>query len=257
MRVRQRSRVALLARYDQFALPGGEHRRRRLKFGDDAAQMKILLFGASGMIGQGVLRECLLAPDVEQVTVVGRSSLGITDPKLREVIHADFTDFTPIEKELACDACFFCLGVSSAGMTEAEYTRVTHDYTLAAARSIVRISPGCTFIYVSGSGTDSSEKSRGMWARVKGKTENALLALPFRAAYMFRPGGIQPMHGATSKTRSYRIAYIIAWPLLPLLKAFGAITTTERMGLAMLNAARRGAPSKIIGTKDINALARA
>jgi uncharacterized protein YbjT (DUF2867 family) len=218
--------------------------------------MKIVLFGASGMIGQGVLRECLRAADVERVVVVGRKPLGIKHDKLHEVIHQDFTDFTAIESELMCDACLFCLGVSSAGMTEAEYTRVTHDYTLAAARSVLRASPRSIFIYVSGAGTDSSEKSRGMWARVKGKTENALLELPFKAAYMFRPGGIQPMHGATSKTRSYRIAYLVAWPLLPVLKLFGAITTTERMGLAMLNAVRRGAPGPIISTNQINQLSR-
>ena len=209
------------------------------------------------MIGQGVLRECLLAPDVDRVTVVGRASIGVTHDKLREVIHADFTDFSPIEAELACDACLFCLGVSSAGMSEVEYTRVTYDYTLAAATAILRVSPGSTFIYVSGAGSDSTEQRRGMWARVKGKTENALLALPFKAAYMFRPGGIQPMHGAKSKTRSYRIAYTVAWPLLPVLKALGAITTTERMGLAMLNAVRHGAPNKLLGNRDINLLARA
>jgi uncharacterized protein YbjT (DUF2867 family) len=218
--------------------------------------MKIVLFGASGMIGQGVLRECLRASDVERVVIVGRKPLGIAHDKIREVTHADFTDFTAIESDLACDACLFCLGVSSAGMSEAEYTRVTHDFTIAAARSVLRASPNSIFIYVSGSGTDSTEKSRGMWARVKGKTENALLAMPFKASYMFRPGGIQPMHGATSKTRSYRIAYIVAWPLLPLLKVFGAITTTERMGLAMLNAVRRGAPKPIVGTGEINRLAR-
>jgi uncharacterized protein YbjT (DUF2867 family) len=218
--------------------------------------MNIVLFGASGMIGQGVLRECLRAPDVERVVIVGRASLGITDAKIREIVHADFADFTAIEAELACDACLFCLGVSSAGMTEAEYTRVTHDFTIAAARSILRVSPHSTFIYVSGAGSDPTENSRGMWARVKGKTENALRAMPFKATYMFRPGGIQPLHGATSKTRRYRIAYLVAWPLLPVLKLFGVITTTERMGLAMLNAVRHGAASKLIGTREINRLAR-
>jgi uncharacterized protein YbjT (DUF2867 family) len=218
--------------------------------------MNIVLFGASGMIGQGVLRECLRAADVERIVVVGRAPLGITHDKVREISHADFTDFTAIEADLKCDACFFCLGVSSAGMTEAEYTHVTHDFTLAAARSVLRASPRSIFIYVSGAGTDSTEKSRGMWARVKGKTENALLDMPFKAAYMFRPGGIQPMHGATSKTRSYRLAYLAAWPLLPVLKVFGAITTTERMGLAMLNAVRRGAPDPIVSTTHINQLSR-
>ncbi len=218
--------------------------------------MKILLFGASGMVGQGVLRECLLAPDVESVVVVGRSALGLEDPKLREIIHADFTDFTPVAAQLAgFDACFFCLGVSSSGMSEADYTRVTYDFTLAAARAMV--SPALVFTYVSGAGTD--EHGRSMWARVKSRTENALLAMPFKAAYMFRPAGIQPMHGIKSKTRSYRVAYTIAWPVLPLLRVLlpGAMTTTERMGLAMLAAARTGAPKPILESRDINQLARA
>jgi uncharacterized protein YbjT (DUF2867 family) len=220
------------------------------------AEMKIILIGGSGMVGQGVLRECLAAGDVEQVLAIGRSPLGVTHAKLVELVHADFTNFTPVADRLAgYDACLFCLGVSSAGMTEAGYTRVTFDYTLALARVLAPVSPAMTFIYVSGAGTRTDERG-SMWARVKGKTENALLALPFEAAYMFRPGGIQPMHGIKSKTRSYRIAYVIAWPLLPLLKVFGAITTTERVGLAMLEAVRHGAPKPVLSTGAINQLAR-
>ena len=216
--------------------------------------MKVILFGASGMVGQGVLRECLRAADVERVTVVGRTSIGAVDPKLVEVIHVDFTDFTPVAAQLAGhDACLFCLGVSSAGMTEADYKRVTYDYTLAAAKVVV--APTLVFIYVSGAGTKAT--GRSMWARVKGETENALLAMPFKAAYMFRPAGIQPMHGVKSKTRSYRIGYMIAWPLLPLLRVLlpSAMTTTERVGLAMLDAVRSGAPS-IVTSRDINRLAK-
>jgi uncharacterized protein YbjT (DUF2867 family) len=216
--------------------------------------MKVLLFGASGMVGQGVLRECLRASDVERVTVVGRSSIGMTDPKLVEVIHRDFTDFAPVASQLAGhDACLFCLGVSSGGMTEADYKRVTYDYTLAAAKLLV--APNLVFIYVSGAGTKAT--GRSMWARIKGETENALLAMPFKAAHMFRPGGIQPMHGIKSKTRSYRISYMIAWPMLPLLRVLlpSAMTTTERVGLAMLNAVRSGAPS-IVTSRDINRLAK-
>jgi uncharacterized protein YbjT (DUF2867 family) len=217
--------------------------------------MKVIIFGATGMIGQGVLRECVLAGDVSEVLVVGRSPLVKIEGKVRELVHADFTDFTPVTQELSgYDACFFCLGVSSAGMSEAEYTRITYDYTLAAATVIARVSPASTFIYVSGAGTRSDENG-SLWARVKGRTENALLALPFKA-FMFRPGGIQPRHGATSKTRSYRIAYVVATPFMPLLKAVGAITTTERVGLAMLQVARHGSPDKLIGTKQINALAK-
>ncbi len=218
--------------------------------------MKVIVFGASGMVGQGVVRECLRAADVEAVVLVGRGSSGIVDPKLRDIVHTDLTDVTAIASQLAgFDACLFCLGITSAGLDEAGYTRVTYDMTMAPARVLAKDNPKLTFIYVSGAGTDSTEKGRSMWARVKGKTENALLAL-FPNAYMFRPGGIQPMHGARSRTRSYRIGYAIAWPLLPLLKLVGAISTTERVGLAMLNVARRGADKKILGNGDINRLAK-
>jgi uncharacterized protein YbjT (DUF2867 family) len=212
------------------------------------------------MIGQGVLRECLLAPDVESVLAIGRTATGVRDAKLREITRADFTDFTPLEGELAGhDACFFCLGVSSAGLSEAEYTRVTYDFTIAAASALVRLNPGMTFVYVSGAGTDSSGSGRVMWARVKGRTENALLALPFKAAYMFRPGLIQPLHGIVSRTRGYRVFYIVARPFLPVLKAIspGSITSTERLGRAMIQAARAGAPKRFLNTRDINALAKA
>jgi uncharacterized protein YbjT (DUF2867 family) len=220
--------------------------------------MKVILFGASGMVGQGVLRECLLAGDVESVLAISRTAIGSRHAKLREIVHADFTDFTPLERELAGhDACFFCLGVSAAGLSEAEYTRVTHGFTLAAATLLARVCPQMTFAYVSGAGTDGSERGRVMWARVKGRTENALLALPFRAAYMFRPGLIRPLHGIVSRTRAYRVFYTLAGPLLPLLKAVSpnSMTTTEQLGRAMLNAARQGAPKRVLETRDINALA--
>ena len=218
--------------------------------------MKVIVFGASGMVGQGVLRECLFAPDVTRVVSVGRSPSGQQHPKLRELLHADFSDFSAIEGELAgFDACFFCTGVSSAGMSEGDYPRGTYESTLAAARTLVRLNPAMTFIYVSGAGTDSTEKGRSMWARVKGRTENALFALPFKAAYMFRPGAIQPLHGIRPKSRVYRFAYTIAGPLLPLGRALfpGAVTTTELVGRAMLNAVRRGAGKKILENRDINA----
>ncbi|WNG41045.1 NAD(P)H-binding protein [Archangium violaceum] len=222
--------------------------------------MKILLFGATGMIGQGVLRECLLDPEVERVLAVGRSETGQRHEKLIELLHRDFTDFSAVEEELSgYDACFFCLGVSSAGMKEQDYRRVTYDYTLAAARTLVRLNPGMTFIYVSGVGTDSTGKGRVMWARVKGETENALFQLPFKAAYMFRPGFIQPMHGVTSKTRLYRVLYGVMGPLSPVLKTLfpGVITTTERVGRAMLRVAKQGTPQRLLENRDINALAAA
>lgn len=217
--------------------------------------MRVLLFGATGMIGQGVLRECLLDPEVSGVLAVGRSATGQRHPKLREIVHADLYDLAPLEAELAgFDACFFCLGVSAAGMQEAEYRRVTYDLTLGAARTLARLNPAMTFIYVSGEGADSSEQGRTMWARVRGKTENDLLRLPFKAAYIFRPALIQPLHGIRSRTRLYRTIYAVTGWLLPLLKrlAPGYVTTTEQLGRAMLGVARRGAPTTILRTGAIN-----
>src|ERR1700682_5320368 len=200
--------------------------------------MKVILFGGTGMVGQGVLRECLLDPDVEKILVIGRSATGQQHAKLREHVLPDPSDISTVEGELGgYDACFFCLGISSAGMTEAEYRRITYDLTLAVARTLVRHNPAMTFIYVSGTGTDSTQQGRSMWARVKGKTENALMKLPFKAAYMFRPAMIRPMHGIVSKTKLYRLLYLLLGALLPLLKALFPkyVTTTERVGRAMLN----------------------
>jgi len=178
-------------------------------------------------VGQGTLRECLLDGDVDAVLSVGRSTTGQTHAKLREITHADFTDLTSIAGELTgYDACFFCLGVSSAGMKEAEYRHVTYDFALAAAQVLAQHNAAMTFVYVSGAGTDSSEKGRTMWARVKGETENALLRLPFKAAYMFRPGAIQPLHGIKSKTRIYRAAYVVMAPLWPVLRAMFPATSS-------------------------------
>jgi uncharacterized protein YbjT (DUF2867 family) len=222
--------------------------------------MNVILFGATGMVGQGVLRECLLDPGVKRVLCIGRSALGRQHPKLRELLHADLFDLAPIEQQLqGYDACFFCLGVSSVGMTEQAYRRVTYDLTLTVAQTLVRLNPAMTFIYVSGAGTDSSERGRNMWARVKGATENALLRLPFKATYLFRPGAILPLHGITSKTRLYRFAYALLRPFWrPLHAVFpNAITTTEQVGRAMLGAARAGAPKAILETADINTLAQA
>ncbi|NMO17215.1 NAD(P)H-binding protein [Pyxidicoccus fallax] len=222
--------------------------------------MKVILFGATGMVGQGVLRECLLDDGVEQVLAIGRSATGQNHAKLREIVHKDLLDYSAIEGELSgYDACFFCLGVSSAGMAEADYTRVTYDLTLAAARVLARLNPGMTFIYVSGVGTDSSEKGRAMWARVKGRTENALLQLPFKAKYMFRPGFIQPMHGIVSKTKLYRVLYAVVGPLYPVWKTLFPkyVTTTEQVGRAMLHVACQGAPKTVLENEDINALAPA
>jgi uncharacterized protein YbjT (DUF2867 family) len=222
--------------------------------------MRVIVFGATGMVGQGVLRECFLDPGVESVLAIGRSASEKQHAKLHDRVLGDLTDLSSVEKELSgYDACFFCLGVSAAGMTEADYRRVTYDLTLSVARVLVKASPQMTFIYVSGTGTDSTGRGRSMWARVKGETENALLGLPFKASYMFRPGFIQPLHGIVSKTKLYRAIYAVMGPLYPLLNALipGYVTTTEQVGRAMLAVARRGAPKAILENRDINALADA
>ena len=219
--------------------------------------VNVLLFGATGMVGQGVLRECLLDPDVASVLCVGRSPTGRTHPKLRELIVADLHDFSGSASDVSgMDACFFCLGVSSAGMSEEAYRRVTYELTLDAANMLVRLNPQMTFVYVSGAGTDSTERGTTMWARVKGATENALMRLPFKAAYMFRPGFIQPMHGVRSKTALYRWIYVFSSPLWSLIRRWAPdrVTTSEQVGHAMLVVAKRGAPSPLLETRDINAL---
>ncbi len=209
------------------------------------------------MVGQGVLRECLLDSGVQQILSIVRTPSGQQNPKLRELVHTDFFDYSALEPELAgFDACFFCLGVSSAGMDETKYTHLTYDLTLAAAAALARVNPNMTFLYVSGAGTDSTEHGRSMWARVKGRTENDLLKLNFRAAYMFRPGVIQPLHGIKSKTRLYQTVYNVLNPIFPLLKSAlpQYVTTTEELGRAMLHVAKQGFPKPILETKDINSL---
>jgi len=219
--------------------------------------MRVILFGATGMVGQGVLRECLIDPEVTGVLSIGRSRTGQQHPKLRELVHKDLYDYSSIEDQIAgFDACLFCLGVSSVGMGEEQYRRITYDLTIAAAGSLSRLNPNMTFIYVSGAGTDSSERGRSRWARVKGQTENALLRMPFRAAYMFRPGIIVPLHGIKSKTRGAQLLYTLAGPILPWLQRRwpAQITTTEKLGRAMLKAAQQGAPKPVLETSDIAAL---
>jgi uncharacterized protein YbjT (DUF2867 family) len=219
--------------------------------------VKVILFGATGMVGQGVLRECLLDPGVERVLAVGRSPTGRRHAKLREVVHGNFTDFSAIESDLTgYDACFFCLGVSSVGMDAERYRHLTYDITMAAATTLAKLNPGMVFTYVTGRGTDSTEQGSLTWARVKGKTENDLLKLPFKAAYMFRPAGIQPLHGIRSKTAWYQAVYVIAAPLLTLLNRIAPkyVTTTEQLGRAMIKVARDGFPKPVLESEDINAV---
>ena len=191
------------------------------------------------------------------MSTVGRTATGIRHEKLHEIVHRDLLNFSAIEGELrGHDACFFCLGVTSVGMTEAEYRRVTYDMTMAAAETLVRLNPGMTFVYVTGAGTDSSEQGRVMWARVKGATENALLRLPFKGAYMFRPAVIQPLHGIRSKTRLYQVFIDVLGPLLSLGRRWlpQYVTTTEQVGKAMIAVARKGGGRGVLESVDINAL---
>ena len=214
--------------------------------------MKVILFGATGMVGQGVLRECLRDDSVEVVLTVGRNSTDIKHPKLRELVFKDMFDFSAVGSDLeGCDACFFCLGVSSAGMSEADYTRLTFDLTMGWAKALAKMNPAMTFVYVSGAGTGS----KAMWAQVKKRTEDALLSL-FPNAYMFRLAMLRPMHGEVSKTRWTRVAYVLFRPLLPLVGAVapGLVISTEELGRAMLRVTREGAPKHVLENRDMVAL---
>jgi uncharacterized protein YbjT (DUF2867 family) len=219
--------------------------------------MKVILFGATGMVGQGVLRECLLDPEVTSVLAVGRSPTGKAHAKLREVLHSNFLDYATIEPQLAgFGACFFCLGVTSVGLTEERYRHLTYDITMAAATTLAKLNPGMTFIYVTGAGTDSTEQGRVMWARVKGKTENDLFKLPFKAAFMFRPAAIQPLHGVRSKTAWVQAVIVMVGPLLTFLNRVAPkyVTTTEQVGRAMIKVARDGFPKRLLESEDINSV---
>ena len=214
--------------------------------------MKVIVFGATGMVGQGVLRECLRDETVDNVLVIGRNSIGQTHPKLRELRRPDMFDFGGVAVELqGYNACFFCLGVSAAGINQTEYTRLTYDLTLGWAKVLARINPAMTFIYVSGAGTGG----KAMWAQVKKRTEDALLAL-FPNAYMFRIGALRAMHGEVSKTRWTRILYAVFRPLWPLVRviASGSIITTEQLGRAMIRVARHGAPTRVLENRDLIAV---
>ncbi len=217
-------------------------------------KLRVIITGTTGMVGKGVLLECLDHPDVAEVLIINRSTAGFNHPKLKEILHSDFYDLSPIEDELkGYNACFFCLGVSAAGMSEEKYTDVTYNLTKHFAETV--INPEMTFIYVSGAGTDSTEKGSMMWARVKGRTENMLLDMPFKQAFMFRPGIILPMRGVKSKTALYNAAYIILRPFFPLIKKLPSATDTIKVGKAMINVALHGSDKTHLENKDINKLA--
>ena len=219
---------------------------------------KVIITGATGMVGKGVLLECLDNETVDEVLVIGRNSLQLEHPKLKELIHQDFTDFANVKDQLiGFDACFFCLGISSQGMKEEDYKRITYDFTLSLAKTLFEINRGVTFNYVSGEGTDSAEKSRMFWARVKGKTENDLLNLGFKKAFMFRPGLIIPLRGIKSRTKSYQFMYDYFMWLVKLVKilAPNSVVTTTQIGNAMINSLEKTYPKNVLRPKDILALA--
>jgi len=221
--------------------------------------MRVILFGASGMLGSGVLLECLDDPDIESIVSVVRRPTGRSHAKLTELVHDDFLDYVPICEHFAgADATFYCLGVSSVGMKEPEYRRVTRDFALAAAKEIRAESPFSTFCFISGANTDATERGSVMWARVKGETENAIAKMGFKGAYMFRPGYIQPMRGARSKTALYQGIYNVVGVLYPLFKSVAPnhVTTTVDLAHAMIEAARSGYSRTVLETPDINRLAQ-
>jgi hypothetical protein len=218
-------------------------------------KVRTIITGATGMVGEGVLHECLLSDDVEQVLVINRKPCGISHPKLKEIIHSNFYDFSPIESQLQnYNACFFCLGVTSVGKKEPEYTKLTYDLTTHVADTLVKYNKDMVFCYVSGGGTDQTEKGKIMWARVKGRTENHLLSLPFKAAYMFRPGYIQPTKGLKNTLKAYNY---IGW-MYPLLKKLmpAHVCTLQELGLAMIHTVTKGYSKPILDSKDIVALAK-
>ncbi|WP_339815299.1 NAD-dependent epimerase/dehydratase family protein [uncultured Imperialibacter sp.] len=218
-------------------------------------KIRAIVTGASGMVGEGIMHECLNHPDVEKVLVIGRKPCGTTHHKLTEIIHKDFFDLSPVADQLkGYNACYFCLGVSSVGMKEPEYKKLTYDLTLHAAELLAGLNPDMTFCYVSGAATDSSEKGKSMWARVKGKTENDLLKLPFKAAYMFRPGYMQPTPGLSNTLKYYKY---ITW-MYPFLKTVfpGSVSTLADLGQAMLGVTLKGYDKKVLEVRDIKAVAK-
>lgn len=213
-------------------------------------KVKAIITGVTGMVGEGVLLESLLHPEVEKVLVINRRPCGITHPKLTEILHANFFDFTPVAEQLiGYNACFFCLGVSSVGMKEEQYYSLTYTLTMHVAEILARQNPGMTFCYISGAGTDSTEKGRLNWARVKGKTENDLMKLPFRKVYAFRPGFLQPSKGLKNVHRLYGV-FIFLYPVFRMLMP-GYVSTLKELGLAMINSVLIGYDKSVLEVKDI------
>jgi uncharacterized protein YbjT (DUF2867 family) len=218
-------------------------------------KIKVIITGVTGMVGEGVMHECLTNPDVEKVLVINRKPCGVSDPKLVEIIHQDFFDITPVEGQMKeYDACFFCLGVSSVGMQKTEYYKLTYTLTMHFAERLSKLNPEMTFCYISGAGTDSSEKGRINWARVKGKTENDLMKLPFRKVYAFRPGLLHPEKGMKNVHSGYNLIGF----MYPFLRAVvpNIVSTLSELGLAMINSVTKGYEKPVLEVKDILALAK-
>ncbi|MBN2174844.1 MAG: hypothetical protein JW731_11980 [Bacteroidales bacterium] len=220
---------------------------------------KVIITGATGMVGRGVLLECLDHMAISEVLIIGRNPVEMDHPKLKELIHKDFSDFSGVIDQLkGYDGCFYCLGISAAGLKEEEYKRITYDYTLSLAKTLKQLNPKITFTYVSGQGTDSTEKGRMMWARVKGKTENDLLNLGFKDAYMFRPGAIIPLRGIKSRTKAYQFMYDYFMWLVKLIKFLSpnSVVNTTQIGQAMINSMLEGYENKVLKPKDIIILSK-
>ena len=219
-------------------------------------EINAIITGTTGMVGKAILLECLEHPSVNSILVINRKSIGLKHPKLKEIIHSDFFDLSPIQHELkGYNACFFCLGVSAMGLNEAQYHKLTYDLTVHFAETVAKENVEMTFNYVSGAGTDSSEKGKTMWARVKGKTENKVASL-FNEAYLFRPGAILPEKGVKSNVGWYNAVYVVLRPFFPLLKKMDSITTSSRLGEAMINSVLHGYAKKHLENTDINILAK-
>ncbi|CAG2533828.1 hypothetical protein MAR621_03874 [Maribacter dokdonensis] len=219
--------------------------------------MKVMITGSTGMVGKGVLLECLDDKNIKEILLINRSSITIDHPKIKEVLHDNFTDFSPIQSEFEnLGACFHCMGVSSAGLSDEAYYKLTYTITEELANTTYNASPNILFTYVSGQGTDSSEKSTTMWARVKGKTENMIFNKGFKDAYAFRPGMILPERGVKSKTKIYNLMYVITRPIFPLFRKMKSVTTTTRIGKAMINLIDYPQELKLLEGNDINTIAK-
>lgn len=215
---------------------------------------KVIITGATGMVGKGVLLECLDHESIDEVLVIGRNTVDVDHKKLKQLVHKDFSDFTTVKDKLeGYNGCFYCLGISAAGLSEDQYKKITYDYTMALAKTLFDNNPDMTFNYVSGQGTDSSEKGRVMWARVKGKTENDILKLGFKQAFAFRPGMIIPLKGIKSRTKSYQFLYDYFMWLVQSVKVISpnSVVNTTQIGLAMINTMLNGYEKKILRPKDI------